>query len=307
MSFPPLERFGGSAARRLASARARSSLAIDPPCGLVWSLGTLPDRGATRARTWFVGRSLHGSLALGLFSLRGSSSRAPHGPATPRPVKGSPGPEIPLEPRVGWFPGDRDVFPSAAACRRIPGRGLGESGSRAGFFGADLVQRGEEIPEMPVAQGVGPAGRRGRERAFLGSRVGASSDRRSNPLLPRQDQFLVGSLEFAGPHAPSSPGKTIIDHRWIIEFGHIRSQRDARPSSRRKGWAPHRGMGRRARGVGKRPPPRDDIGNHSVPLRSGREHPSGTLGPKLPRPFDTVPADPVRTERGVGCQVANVA
>ena len=146
MPFPPLERFGLSAARHLASARAPSSLAIDTPCGLVRRLGTLLERGATRARARLVGRSLNGSLALGLFSLRGSSSRAPHGPATPRPVIGSPSPEIPLAPRVGWFPRDRDVFPSPAACRRIPGRGLGESGSGAGFFGADLVQRGEEIP-----------------------------------------------------------------------------------------------------------------------------------------------------------------
>ena len=238
MSFPPLERFGLSAARHLASARARSSLAIDAPCGLVRRLGTLLDRGATRARSRFVGRSLHGSLALGLFSLRGSSSRAPHGPATPRPVIGSPSPEIPLEPRVGWFPGDRDVFPSPAAGRWIPGRGLGESRSRAGFFGTDLVQRGEEIPEMPVAQGVGPAGRRGRERAFLCARVGAPSDRGPHPLLPRPDQFLVGSLEFAGPHAPSSPGKTIIYRRWITELGHLRSRRDARPASRPKGRGP---------------------------------------------------------------------
>ncbi len=80
--------------------------------------------------------------------------------------------------------------------------------------------------------------RRGRERAFLRSGVRASTDRDPHPSFSRPDQFLVGSLEFAGPHALSSPGKTIIYRRGITELGHLRSQRDARPSFPPKGMGP---------------------------------------------------------------------
>ena len=96
---------------------------------------------------------------------------------------------------------------------------------------------------MPVAQVVGPAGRRRWKQTFLRTGIGACSDRCPSSPLSGLDQFLVGSLELAGPGTPPSPGESIVYRRQITRFGHLRRRRPPRSPPLPEGRGPHRALG----------------------------------------------------------------
>ena len=105
---------------------------------------------------------------------------------------------------------------------------------------------------MPVAEEVGTPGRRGRERPFLRSGVGAEADGGSCPPFARLDQFHVRSFELAQPAVPRSPGKAIVARLSIARPGHHRPCRTLGPSrpeaaARIEAWGPGN---RRPKGAG---------------------------------------------------------
>jgi hypothetical protein len=141
--------------------------------------------------------------------------------------------------RVGGAPGSgrRDASPGAAAasgrclpahasapCRSSTARADREIRARRGrgLLPPTVLEQGEEISQVPVAEGVrGRPGGRRRKRTLLRSLRRAGADRRPSVAQPRSDQIGVRALELARPHRYPSVREAVVPiaGRGIVTHG----------------------------------------------------------------------------------------